>query len=106
MLNMVYHISEKVYSKFLFGRAFKAPTQRQLFDPPSGQPDDTRGNENLKPQYASTLECLLGYKYKETANFTITGFSGGTIDINAGAGNATGTGNGGYVNINGGDGGA
>lgn len=73
-LNLVYLISENVYSKLLFGRAYKAPTQRQLYDPSSGQTGDTRGNENLKPQYVNTIECLLGYKLKETANFTITGF--------------------------------
>lgn len=67
------HISDKLYLKVLYGTSFKPPTQRQLYDPYYKE-GDTRGNEDLSPQYARTLEILLGFKLNENFQGKLGGF--------------------------------
>lgn len=67
------HISDKLYLKVLYGTSFKPPTQRQLYDPYYKE-GDTRGNEDLSPQYARTLETLLGFKLNENLQGKLGGF--------------------------------
>ena len=73
-IGIIDHISDKLYLKVLYGTSFKPPTQRQLFDPYSGGESDTRGNEYLSPQYARTLETLLGFKLNENLQGKLVGF--------------------------------
>ena len=70
-------ISEKLYIKILYGTSFKAPTPRQLFDPPFSHPlvlHDTRGNKDLVPQKARTFETLLGFKIGKMLHGKLGGF--------------------------------
>jgi iron complex outermembrane receptor protein len=73
-VSIIDHISDKLYLKVLYGTSFKAPSQRQLFDPFSGRKNDTKGNKDLTPQYARTFETLLGFKLNENLQGKLGGF--------------------------------
>jgi iron complex outermembrane receptor protein len=59
---IVFSPPEKPYSaKLLYGSSYKAPAASQLYAQPMGL-GDIRGNPNLKPQYAHTIELAGGYQ--------------------------------------------
>ncbi len=69
----VYQLTDKVYSKILFGTSFKAPSSVQLFSNyiiPGG----VIGNPELKPEKAKTVELALGAQLTKNVNFNINGF--------------------------------
>ena len=74
-IGLTNRISEKLYIKILYGTSFKAPTPRQLFDPPcSLLENDTIGNKDLVPQNARTFETLLGFKLSKMLYGKLGGF--------------------------------
>ena len=72
----IYHLTEKLYTKALYGTSFRAPTPDQLFspNPPYNFSNGIIGNENLKPEEAETYEILLGIKPTENMDIQFTGF--------------------------------
>lgn len=59
-LGLVYRVNESMTAKALYGTSFKAPSAPQLY----GKPllfGDILGNEDLKPERASTLEGAISY---------------------------------------------
>ena len=66
-VGMVYVYEKRANFKLLYGGSFKPPTSRQLYDVSLG----SRGNEELTPQTAKTIEAELGVKVNE--NLKVTG---------------------------------
>ena len=59
---IVFAPPDKPFSaKLLYGSSFKAPSASQLYSQPMAV-GDIRGNPNLKPQHAHTVELAAGYQ--------------------------------------------
>ena len=61
-------------TKFLYGRAFRAPTFYQLYHP-------SRGNPNLKPEIRDTYELSLGTRFLPSFSGQVTFSYGKTKDV-------------------------
>lgn len=68
-----YPITEKIYTKILYGTSFKAPGAVQLF---TGNmfPGGVIGNPNLKPEQARTFEGAIGAELLPGLYADLTGF--------------------------------
>ncbi len=62
------------YAKFLYGRAFRAPTFSELYDPINGNPD-------LKPETTDTYELSLGTRFLPSFTGQVTLFYRKTKDL-------------------------
>ena len=67
-----YELSDNTYTKLLYGTSFKAPSIMQLYSEPILLSGGLTGNEDLKPENASTVEAeistVLFNKYKLSFN--------------------------------------
>ncbi len=61
-LGLVYHASEKLRIKALFGSAFRAPTFKELYDNTRIGAEGIRGNNDLKPEESQSFELALEYQ--------------------------------------------
>ena len=78
-LGLVYRFSETLYSKVLYGEAFKPPAFTQLFDrTPTLSPFRFRGNLELRPTEIRTTELQLGYDFSPPFNVTVSLFDNRT----------------------------
>lgn len=74
-LGINFRISPKLYSKFLYGEAFKPPAFAQLFDTtPTLSANRQRGNAQLKPTEINSLEWQLGYDFSDVIKGRATVF--------------------------------
>ncbi|TQV77502.1 TonB-dependent receptor [Aliikangiella marina] len=72
-LAVVHQFNSKIYTKFLYGEAFKAPAFSQLFDAtPTLSANRVRGNSSLLPTEIKTLEWQIGYNFSESLISTAT----------------------------------
>jgi len=63
---LVHRFSSDLYTKILYGKAFKPPSFAQSFDStPTQSQFRKRGNSNLKPTEISSSEIQLGYHFSE-----------------------------------------
>lgn len=74
-----YPLTDKIYTKLLYGTSFKAPAAVQLY---SGLmfPGSVTGNPNLKPETAKTLEFAIGGELTENINLSVNGFYSNAFD--------------------------
>jgi iron complex outermembrane receptor protein len=78
-LGLTYQFNNSLYSKILYGEAFKPPAFSQLFDAtPTLSASRQRGNQNLKPTEISTVEAQLGYDFSSLLHTTLTYFNNNT----------------------------
>lgn len=72
----VYSVSDKIYTKLLYGTSFRAPTPAQLFSPqPSyNYRDGIIGNNDLTPETANTYEASIGFLPIKGLSLQINGF--------------------------------
>ncbi|MCF8131299.1 MAG: TonB-dependent receptor [Deltaproteobacteria bacterium] len=59
--------AKNYYTKFLYGRAFRAPTFRELYDP-------VYGNANLKPVTRDSYELSFGLRFIPAFTAEVTGY--------------------------------
>ena len=62
-----WNISQNYYTKFMYERAFRAPTFREMYEPYGGNPD-------LKPMTKDTYELTFGLRFLPSFNTQLTGF--------------------------------
>jgi outer membrane receptor for ferrienterochelin and colicins len=74
-----YPITDKIYTKLLYGTSFKAPAAVQLY---SGLmfPGSVTGNPNLTPETAKTLEFAIGGELTDNLNLSVNGFYSNVFD--------------------------
>ncbi|MBF0100072.1 MAG: TonB-dependent receptor [Desulfobacterales bacterium] len=68
---LVYVLNDHLYFKTLYGKAFRAPSFRELYNQNNAV---INGNPNLKPETASTQEGLIGFTINNHISGSITGF--------------------------------
>jgi iron complex outermembrane receptor protein len=72
--------SERHNLKLIYGTAFQAPSPELLFRTPV-QTGDIRGNPDLKPQLARTLELVFTGEINAYATYGVTGFYTDVTDL-------------------------
>jgi iron complex outermembrane receptor protein len=78
-LGLTYQFSDSLYSKLLYGEAFKPPAFAQFFDAtPTLSASRKRGNQGLQPTEINTIEAQLGYEISNSLLTTVTFFSNET----------------------------
>ncbi|MCO7224760.1 TonB-dependent siderophore receptor [Pleionea sp. CnH1-48] len=78
-LGIVYRVTDAVYSKLLYGQAFKPPAFSQLFDAtPTLSANRRRGNANLQPTEINSIEWQVGYEFSSTMVSSLTFFNNET----------------------------
>lgn len=78
-LGLTYQFSDSLYSKLLYGEAFKPPAFSQLFDAsPTLSASRQQGNQELQPTEIKTIEAQLGYEISNSLHTTVTIFSNNT----------------------------
>ncbi len=75
----VYQLSENLSTKLLYGTSYKAPAASQLYSTIM-VPNGVKGNPELKPENANTMEIELGGKITNNLLFSITGFYNNVTD--------------------------
>lgn len=69
---LVWATTHNLTTKFLYGRAFRAPSFSELF---AENNPSLRGNANLKPEIIDTLEVAFDYHASQDLNFRLNLFS-------------------------------
>lgn len=69
----VYHFTDRIFGKILYGTSYKAPASVQLFSNYIVS-EGVVGNPDLKPEKAKTLEAVFGISTENNINFTINSF--------------------------------
>lgn len=78
-VGLTYQISDLLYSKLLYGEAFKPPAFSQLFDnTPTLSASRIRGNIDLQPTEITTFEAQLGYDISSYLQASLTIFENDT----------------------------